>query len=44
MCCEIKSRIAMAKAEFNRTRNPLNSTLDQKVRMKLVKYYIWSIA
>jgi hypothetical protein len=40
---EIKSRNAMAKAAFNK--NALfSSKLDLKLRKKLVKCYIWSIA
>jgi len=42
--CEIKSRIAMAKAAFNKKRALFNSTLDLKLRKKQVKCYIWSIA
>ena len=42
--CEIKSRIAMAKAAFNKKKVVFSSTLDLKLRKKLVKYYIWSIA
>jgi hypothetical protein len=42
--CEIKSRIAMAKAVFNKKRALFSSTLDLKLRKKLVKFYIWSIA
>ena len=42
--CEIKSRIAMAKAAFNKKRVPFTSILDLKLRKKLVKCYIWSIA
>ena len=42
--CEIKSRIAMAKAAFNKNRALFTSTLDLKLRKKLVKLYIWSIA
>ena len=41
---EIKSRIAMAKAVFNKKRALFTGTLDLKLRMKLVKCYIWSIA
>jgi hypothetical protein len=37
--CEIKCRIAMAKAVFNK-----KSTLDLESRKKLVKCYVWSIA
>jgi len=42
--CEIKCRIAMAKAAFNKKRALLTSRLDLKLRKKLVKCYIWSIA
>ena len=42
--CEIKSRIAMAKAAFNKKKSLFTSTLYLKVRKKLVKCYIWSIA
>jgi hypothetical protein len=42
--CEIKSRIAMAKAAFSKKRALFTSTLDLKLRKKLVKCYIWSIA
>jgi hypothetical protein len=42
--CEIKFRIVMAKAAFNKKRALFTSTLDLKLRKKLVKYYIWSIA
>jgi hypothetical protein len=40
---EIKSRISMAKAAFNR-KNPFICKLDLNLRKKLVKCYIWSIA
>jgi len=42
--CEIKCRIAMAKAAFNKKRTLFTSTLDLELRKKLVKCYIWSIA
>jgi hypothetical protein len=42
--CEIKCRIAMAKAAFNKKRALFTSTLDLEFRKKLVKCYIWSIA
>jgi hypothetical protein len=42
--CEIKCRIAMAKAAFNKKRALFSSTLDLELRKKLVKCYIWSIA
>ena len=38
--CEIKCRIAMAKAVFNKKRAFFTSTLDLKLRKKLVKCYI----
>jgi hypothetical protein len=41
---EIKSRIAMAKAGFNKKKNLFTSKLDLNLRKKLVKCYIWSIA
>jgi len=42
--CEIKCRIAMAKAAFNKKRTLFTGTLDLELRKKLVKCYIWSIA
>jgi hypothetical protein len=42
--CEIKSRIAMVKAAFNKKKNLFTSTLDLNLRNKLVKCYIWSMA
>jgi hypothetical protein len=41
---EIKSRIAMAKAAFNKKKNLFTSKLDLNLRKKLVKCCIWSIA
>jgi hypothetical protein len=41
--CEIKCRIAMAKAAFNKKRTLSTSTMDLELRKKLVKCYIWSI-
>jgi hypothetical protein len=41
--CEIKSRIAMAKAAFNKE-TLFTSKFDLNLRKKLVKCYIWSIA
>jgi hypothetical protein len=38
--CEIKCRIAMAKAAFNKKRALFTSTLDLELRKKLVKCYI----
>jgi hypothetical protein len=40
---EIKSRIAMAKAAFNK-KTLFTNKLDLNLRKKLVKCYIWSIA
>jgi len=42
--CEIKRRIAMAKAAFSKKRVLFTSALDLEFRKKLVKCYIWSIA
>ena len=41
--CEIKCRIAMAKAALNK-KTLFTNTLDLELRKKLVKCYIWSIA
>ena len=41
---EIKSRIAMAKASFNKKTNLCTSKLDFNWRKKLVNCYMWSIA
>jgi hypothetical protein len=41
---EIKSRIAMAKAAFNKNKHIFASKLDLNLRKKPVKCYIWSIA
>jgi hypothetical protein len=42
--CEIKCRIAMAKAAFNKKRTLFTSTLNLELRKKLEKCYVWSIA
>ena len=42
--CEIKSMIAMAKAEFNKTKKHFTSKLDLSLRKKLVKCYVCSMA
>jgi hypothetical protein len=42
--CEIKCRIAMAEAAFNKKRALFISKLDLELRKNLVKCYIWSIA
>ena len=41
--CEIKSRIAMAKAAINK-KNLFTSKLNLNLRKKLVKCYVWSMA
>jgi len=41
---EIKSRITLAKATFNKMKVLSISKLDLNLRMKLVKSYTWSIA
>jgi hypothetical protein len=41
---EIKSRISMAKAAFNKKKNLFTNKLELNLRKKLVKCYIWSIA
>jgi hypothetical protein len=38
---EIKSRIAMAKAAFNKKKHLFTSKLDLQFKDKLVKCYIW---
>jgi len=38
--CEIKSRITMAKAAFNKKKTLFTSTLDLNLRKKLAKCYI----
>ena len=42
--CEIKCRIAVAKAAFSKKRALFVGTLDWELRKKLVKCCIWSIA
>ena len=43
--CEIKSRIAMTKAAFNKKKkNLFTSKLDLNLRKRLVRCYVWSIA
>jgi hypothetical protein len=42
--CEIKCRIAVAKASFNKKRTLFTSTLNLELKKKLVKCYVWSIA
>ena len=41
---EIKSRIVMAQASFNKNKVLLTSKLDLNLRKKIVKCYIWIIA
>ena len=42
--CEIKSRIAMAKAAFSKKNTLFTSKWDINLRKKLIKCYIWSMA
>ena len=42
--CEIKFRIVMAKAAFNKKKTLFASKLDLNLRTKPVKCYIWSMA
>jgi hypothetical protein len=42
--CEIKSRIAKAKAAINKKKTLFVSKLDFKLKKKLVKCYIWRTA
>jgi hypothetical protein len=41
---EIKSRIVLAKAAFNKKKALFTSKLDLNLRKKLVKLYTWNIA
>jgi hypothetical protein len=41
---EIKSRIAMAKAAFNKKKTLFTSTLNLNLRKKLIKYYLWNMS
>ena len=41
---EIKSRIAMAKAAFNKKKTHFTNKLDLNLRKKPIKCYIWSMA
>jgi hypothetical protein len=40
---EIKARIVMAKAAFNRKKTLFTSKFDLHLKKKLVKCYVWSI-
>jgi predicted restriction endonuclease len=42
--CEIKSRIAMEKAAFNKNRALFTSKMDLELRNRILKFYVWSIA
>ena len=42
--CEIKPRIAMAKAAFNKKKNLFTSKLDLNLRKQLVKCYVCIMA
>ena len=41
---DIRTRIALAKAAFNSRRSLLTGKLDLKLKKKLVKCYVWSVA
>jgi hypothetical protein len=41
--CEIKFRIVMAKAAFNKNRALFTNKIDLELSKKLVKCYIWSV-
>jgi len=41
---EIRARIAQAKVAFNRKRTLMTGNLDLKLRKKLVKCFVWSVA
>ena len=41
--CEIKCRIAMAKAAFNKKMTPFTCTLHLKLRKKIVKHSLMGI-
>ena len=42
--CEIKSRIVVEKAVFNKKKTFFTTKLDLNLRKKLVKCYTWSMA
>jgi hypothetical protein len=42
--CEIKSRIAMEKAVFNKNGALFTKKMELEMRKKLVNFYIWVIA
>jgi hypothetical protein len=42
--CETKPRVAIAKAAFNKRRALFTGKIDLRLRKKLVKCYIWSMA
>ena len=42
--CEIKSRIAIAKAAFNKKNTLFTNKLDLDLRKKVVKCYTWSMS
>jgi hypothetical protein len=44
MYCEIKSRIVMVKAAFDKKRALFTGKMDLELRKKLVNCYIWSVA
>ena len=44
-CCqEVKQRIAMAKEAFNRKRSLFCGPLEEELRKRLVKCFVWSVA
>lgn len=43
-CEQIKSRITMANAAFNKKKSLFTSTMSFNLRNKLLKCYIWSIS
>ena len=43
-CCqEVKQRIAMAKEPFNRKRSDFYGPLENELRKRLVKCFVWSV-
>jgi len=42
--CEIKSRVAMVRAAFNKKKTVFTSKVDLHLKKKLVNCYIWSVA
>jgi hypothetical protein len=42
--CEIKSRVVMARAAFNKKKTVFTSKLGLNLKNKLVNCYVWSVA